>query len=73
MACTPACAVRTTRASMLVIIGMRLDVTLGFSGALDGIYPESRRQRLRVHETANVLNALPKSLQAKEHLEIPVF
>ena len=32
---------------------------------MDEIFPESRRQRCWVHKTGNVLNALPKSLQAK--------
>lgn len=41
------------------------DGALGFWGALDETYPETRRQRCWVHKTANVLNALPKSLQAK--------
>ena len=49
-------------------LGPRLavgDGALGFWGALDETYPETRRQRCWVHKTANVLNALPKSLQAK--------
>lgn len=41
------------------------DGALGFWAALDEIFPETRRQRCWVHKTANVLNALPKSLQAK--------
>jgi transposase-like protein len=41
------------------------DGALGFWGALDEIYPETRAQRCWVHKSANVLNALPKSLQAK--------
>lgn len=52
-------------------IGPRLGVgdgALGFWGALDEIYPETRRQRCRVPKTADVLNALPKSLQAKAQL-----
>ena len=32
---------------------------------MDECLPESRRQRCWVHKTGNVLNALPKSLQAK--------
>jgi transposase-like protein len=32
---------------------------------MDEIFPESRRQRCWVHKTGNILNALPKSLQAK--------
>ena len=41
------------------------DGALGFWAALDEAFPETRRQRCWVHKTANVLNALPKSLQAK--------
>lgn len=54
-------------------IGPRLavgDGALGFWGALDEIYPETRRQRCWVHKTANVLNALPKSLQAKAKAQL---
>ena len=54
-------------------VGPRLavgDGALGFWGALDEIYPESRRQRCWVHKTANVLNALPKSLQAKAKAQL---
>ena len=49
-------------------LGPRLavgDGALGFWGALDEAYPETRRQRCWVHKTANILNALPKSLQPK--------
>jgi transposase-like protein len=41
------------------------DGALGFWKALDEVYPKTRRQRCWVHKTANVLNSLPKSLQAK--------
>jgi putative transposase len=41
------------------------DGALGFWAALEQIYPETRTQRCWVHKTANVLNALPKSLHAK--------
>jgi putative transposase len=41
------------------------DGALGFWAALDQIYPESRCQRCWVHKGANVLNELPKSVQAK--------
>jgi transposase-like protein len=49
-------------------IGPRLavgDGALGFWKALSKVYPETRWQRCWVHKTANVLNKLPKSLQAK--------
>lgn len=49
-------------------VGPRLavgDGALGFWAALDEVYPETRHQRCWVHKTANVLNALPKSLQTK--------
>ena len=41
------------------------DGALGFWNALSKIYPDTRWQRCWVHKTANVLNKLPKSLQAK--------
>jgi transposase-like protein len=41
------------------------DGALGFWAALSEVFPETRDQRCWVHKTANVLNYLPKSLQAK--------
>lgn len=41
------------------------DGALGFWAALDEIFPGTRHQRCWVHKTKNVLNALPKSVQAK--------
>ncbi len=41
------------------------DGALGFWKALRQVYGESREQRCWVHKTANVLNKLPKSKQAK--------
>lgn len=41
------------------------DGAMGFWAALEEIYPETAQQRCWVHKTANVLNALPKFLQAK--------
>lgn len=49
-------------AAPLLAVG---DGALGFWAALEQIYPETRPQRCWVHKTANVLNALPKSLQGK--------
>ena len=47
------------------------DGGLGFWKAMNEVYPEAKWQRCWVHKTANVLNALPKSLQpqAKQHLQ----
>ena len=39
------------------------DGALGFRKALDEVFPGTRRQRSRVHKTANVLTMLPKSRQ----------
>ena len=39
------------------------DAALCFWKALDQVSPKTRRQRSWVHETADVLNALPKSRQ----------
>lgn len=41
------------------------DGALGFWAALAEIFPATRHQRCWVHKTANVLNYLPKSLQAR--------
>ena len=41
------------------------DGSLGFWKALSKVYDGTRWQRCWVHKTANVLNSLPKSLQAK--------
>ena len=41
------------------------DGALGFWAALAELYPTTRTQRCWVHKTANVLNKLPKGLQAK--------
>jgi putative transposase len=41
------------------------DGALGFWKAIDQVWPKTRAQRCWVHKTANVLNKLPKSLQAK--------
>lgn len=41
------------------------DGGLGFWAALREIYPATGEQRCWVHKTANVLNNMPKSIQAK--------
>lgn len=41
------------------------DGAMGFWAALEECYPKTRQQRCWVHKTRNVLNCLPKSLQAK--------
>jgi len=41
------------------------DGALGFWAALRKVYPTTREQRCWVHKTANVLNKMPKSFQAK--------
>lgn len=41
------------------------DGALGFWGALKEVFPKTRHQRCWVHKTANVLNYLPKTVQAK--------
>lgn len=54
-------------------VGPRLavgDGALGFWAALDEVYPETRRQRCWVHKTGNVLNALPKTLQARAKADL---
>lgn len=46
----------------LIAVG---DGALGFWAALRKVYPSTREQRCWVHKTANVLNGMPKSVQAK--------
>jgi transposase-like protein len=41
------------------------DGALGFWQAIEEVWPKTRGQRCWVHKTANVLNKLPKTLQAK--------
>ena len=41
------------------------DGALGFWGALRDVFPEAREQRCWVHKIANVLDAVPSSLQPK--------
>lgn len=41
------------------------DGALGFRGALRDVFPETRHQRDWVHKTANVLDALPKSVHKR--------
>lgn len=41
------------------------DGALGFWGALRDVYPKTREQRCWVHKIANVLDKLPKRLQAR--------
>ncbi len=41
------------------------DGAMGFWGALEEVFPETRQQRCWVHKTSNVLNCLPKSAQPK--------
>jgi len=46
------------------------DGALGFWNALSKAYPNAKQQRCWVHKTANILNKLPKNLQAraKDHI-----
>ncbi|MET8638109.1 IS256 family transposase [Streptomyces sp. NPDC004680] len=53
------CARRGMRAPVLAVG----DGELGFWNALSEVFPDTRHQRCWVHETANVLDALPKSAQ----------
>jgi transposase-like protein len=51
-----------------LVIGPELavaDGALGFWQAVEEVWPQTRGQRCWVHKTANVLNKLPKSQQAK--------
>jgi putative transposase len=41
------------------------DGALGFWSALDKVFPTTRQQRCWVHKAANILNDMPKAMQAK--------
>ena len=41
------------------------DGALGFWAAIAQVYPETREQRCWVHKIANVLDKMPKRLQAR--------
>ena len=41
------------------------DGALGFWSALGKVFPTTRQQRCWVHKTANILNDMPKAMQAK--------
>jgi len=41
------------------------DGGLGFWAAIDEVFPETKRQRCWVHKTVNILDKMPKSIQAK--------
>jgi putative transposase len=46
------------------------DGGLGFWAALREVYPDAREQRCWVHKTANILDKMPKSVQAKAKKKI---
>jgi transposase-like protein len=46
------------------------DGALGFWKALDEIYPGTRHQRCWVHKTANVLNKVPRTVQATMKVDL---
>ncbi len=46
------------------------DGALGFWSALGKVFPTTRQQRCWVHKTANVLNDMPKAIQAKVKLDL---
>src|SRR3990167_2260618 len=46
------------------------DGALGFWGALQEVFPETKKQRCWVHKTRNILNKLPNSLQAKAKADL---
>ena len=46
------------------------DGAMGFWAAMREVFPSTQQQRCWVHKTANVLNALPKSVQAKAKVDL---
>jgi hypothetical protein len=61
------------RARILLHSAEHRDGALGFWKALHEIWPTTRQQRCWVQKTANVLNALPKSVQGKHPAETAVM
>jgi len=47
-----------------------MDGALGFWAALREVFPQTKEQRCWVHKTANVLNKMPKALQAKAKADL---
>ncbi len=43
---------------------------MGFWAALREVFPRAKEQRCWVHKTANVLNKMPKALQAKAKMDL---
>ncbi len=46
------------------------DGAMGFWAALREVFPQTQEQRCWVHKTANVLNKMPKSIQAKAKADL---
>ena len=46
------------------------DGAMGFWAALREVFPQTQEQRCWVHKTANVLNRMPKSIQAKAKADL---
>ncbi len=46
------------------------DGAMGFWAAMREVFPSTQQQRCWVHKTANVLNALPKSVQVKAKVDL---
>ncbi len=46
------------------------DGAMGFWSALREVFPQTQEQRCWVHKTANVLNKMPKSIQAKAKADL---
>lgn len=46
------------------------DGALGFWSALEKVFPTTRQQRCWVHKTANILNDLPKAMQARVKVDL---
>jgi putative transposase len=46
------------------------DGALGFWSALGKVFPTTRQQRCWVHKTANILNDMPKAMQAKVKVDL---
>ncbi len=46
------------------------DGALGFWSALGKVFPTTRQQRCWVHKTANILNDLPKAMQARVKVDL---
>ena len=58
---------RGLKSGPLLAVG---DGAMGFWGAINEVFPDTRHQRCWLHKTVNILNALPATLQSKAKADL---